>query len=94
VLKDMKEVLVKVAGGRLESNVCVAAVCGLDSAVEAIRAVEGRRIAGKIIVYPCCRGLGLVAVEELDEKMPEVAKRLNNGLWSGQAEQKLIEMYQ
>ena len=94
VLEDMKEVLGKVASGRLDTNVCVAAVCGLDGAVEAIRAVEGRRIAGKIIVYPSCRGLGLVALEELGEKIPEVAARLNNGLWSGQAEQRLLEMYQ
>jgi len=93
VLDDMKEVLAKVADGRLDSNVCVAAVCGLDGAVEALRAVKGRRIAGKIIVYPGCRGLGLVTLEELDEKMPEVAKHLNNGLWSRQAEQKLLEMY-
>ena len=94
VLDDMKVVLGRVAGGRLDTNVCVAAVCGLDGAVEAIRAVEDRRIAGKIIVYPPCRGLGLVALEEMSEKMPEIAKRLNNGLWSGQAEQRLLEMYQ
>jgi len=93
VLEDMKEVLAKVAGGWLDTNVCVAAVCGLDGAVEALRAVEGRRIAGKIIVYPPCQGLGLVALEELGEKMPEVAKRLNNGMWSREAEQKLLEMY-
>jgi D-arabinose 1-dehydrogenase-like Zn-dependent alcohol dehydrogenase len=94
VLEDMKVVLGKVASGRLDTNVCVAAVCGLDGAVEAIRAVESRRIAGKIVVYPCCRGLGLVVLEEMGDKMPEVARCLNNGLWSRQAEQRLLEMYQ
>ena len=94
VLEDMKQVLTKVESGRLDTNVSVAAVCGLESATEGIRAVENRLIAGKIIVYPGCRGLGLVPLEELNEKMPEVAERLNDGLWGQRAEKTLLEMYQ
>jgi len=94
VLEDMKRVLAKVETGRLDTNVSVAAVCGLEAAAEGIRAVEKRLIAGKIIVYPRCRGLGLVKLEELHEKMPEVAERLNNGLWTREAEQALLERYQ
>jgi hypothetical protein len=33
-------------------------------------------------------------LEELKEKMPEVAEQLNNGLWTKQAEDKLLEIYQ
>lgn len=93
VLDDMERVLAKVKSGKLDTNVSVAAVCGLESSIQGIRSVENRQIAGKIVVYPSCRGLGLVLLEELGEKMPEVAECLNDGLWTGQAEQKLLEKY-
>jgi hypothetical protein len=94
VLGDMKAVLSKMEAGRLDTNVSVAAVCGLEGAAEGIRAIEKRLIPGKIIVYPACKGLGLVELNKLDEKMPEVAACLNNGLWTKQAEQKLLQKYQ
>jgi len=92
-LDDMKRMLAKVESGRLDTNVSVAAISGLEGATDGIRAVENRSIAGKIIVYPACRGMGLVRLEELSEKMPQVAERLNDGLWTRQAEQKLLESY-
>ncbi|MHC4171993.1 MAG: alcohol dehydrogenase catalytic domain-containing protein [Planctomycetota bacterium] len=93
-LDDMKRMLAKAESGKLDTNVSVAAVCGLAGATEGIRAVENRSIAGKIIVYPACKGLGLVLLEELNEKMPEVAKCLNHGLWTKAAEQKLLESFE
>ncbi len=92
-LEDMKRILAKVESGRLDTNVSVAAVCGLDGAAEGIGAIENRLIAGKIIAYPGCHGLGLVRLEELKEKIPDVAECLNNGLWTKQAELKLLEKY-
>jgi len=94
VLEDMKRVLAKVESGRLDTNVSVAAVSGLAGASEGIRAIENRLIAGKIIVYPSCKGLGLVPLKELNKKMPEVAECLNNGLWTKKAEERLLKMYQ
>ncbi|MHC4331722.1 MAG: alcohol dehydrogenase catalytic domain-containing protein [Planctomycetota bacterium] len=93
-LDDMKRMLAKAESGRLDTNVSVAAVSGFEGATEGIRAVESRSIAGKIIVYPACRDLGLVPLEEMEEKLPEVAECLNDGLWTKQAEQKLLEMCQ
>ncbi|MHC4309987.1 MAG: alcohol dehydrogenase catalytic domain-containing protein [Planctomycetota bacterium] len=92
-LDDMKRMLEKAESGRLDTNVSVAAITGLEGATEGIRAVETRSIAGKIVVYPACRDMGLVTLEELSDKMPEVAACLNNGLWTKQAEDKLLEMY-
>jgi threonine dehydrogenase-like Zn-dependent dehydrogenase len=92
-LDDMKRMLAKVETGRLDTNVSVAAISGLEGATEGIRAVENRSIAGKIIVYPACRNLGLIRLEEMNEKMPDVAKLLNDGLWTKEAEQKLLETY-
>ncbi len=93
-LDDMKRMLAKAELGKLDTNVSVAAVCGLAGAAKGIRAVENRSIAGKIIVYPACKGLGLVPLEQLGEKMPEVAKCLNNVLWTRAAEQKLLESFE
>jgi threonine dehydrogenase-like Zn-dependent dehydrogenase len=90
-LDDMKRMLEKVTTGQLDTNVSVAAVSGLDGAVEGIRAVENRSIAGKIMVYPACKGLGLTRLEELAEKMPEVAAALRDGLWTAEAEKKLLD---
>jgi hypothetical protein len=92
-LDDMKRMLGKVQSGRLDTNVSVAAVSGLDGAADGIRAVENRSIAGKIMVYPACHGLGLLMLEELAEQMPEVARNLQDGLWTKQAEQKLLKRY-
>jgi len=92
-LDDMKRMLGKVQSGRLDTNVSVAAVSGLDGATDGIRAVENRSIAGKIMVYPACHGLGLLPLEELAEQLPEVARNLQDGLWTKQAEQKLLEKF-
>jgi len=91
-LEDMKRMLEKTESGRLDTNVSVAAVSGLEGAVEGIRAVENRTIAGKIIVYPACKGLGLTRLEDLNEKLPQVGAKLKNGLWTNAAEKALLAM--
>jgi L-sorbose 1-phosphate reductase len=91
VLEDMKLVLAKVESGRLDTNLSVAAICGLEGAVEGIRAVEKALIPGKILVYPVCKGLGLVTLDKLGEKLPAVAAKLKNGFWNIQAENALLE---
>jgi threonine dehydrogenase-like Zn-dependent dehydrogenase len=92
-LEDMKQMLAQVESGRLDTNISVAAVCGLDGACDGIKAIENRSIAGKIIVYPACKGLPLTSLAKLPDKMPDVAACLNNGLWTPQAESKLLEHY-
>jgi len=64
VLDDMKTVLAKVLSRRLDTNLSVAAVSGLDGAIEGIRAVEKNLLPGKILVYPSCKGLGLTPLGE------------------------------
>jgi len=93
-IDDMKAVLRKVESGRLDTNSVVAAVCGLEAAIEGIRAVENRSIAGKIIVYPACKGLGLVELKKMGETLPQVAQKLDEGLWNKRAEEILLETYQ
>jgi len=94
VLDDMKRVLAKVESGRLDTNLCVAAVCGLDGAAEGIRAIENRLIPGKIVVYPACKGLKLTRLENLQSQIPQVAKRMAGGRWNRRAEETLLQLYQ
>lgn len=93
VLEDMQQVLSQVESNKFDTNVLVAAVAGLDGACDGIRAIENKQIAGKIVVYPACKGLALTPLTKLTEKMPDVAACLNNGFWTLQAEQKLLESY-
>jgi threonine dehydrogenase-like Zn-dependent dehydrogenase len=93
-IDDMKVVLKKVESGKLDTNSVVAAVCGLEGAIEGIRAVENRSIAGKIIVYPACKGLELAELKKLSGKHPQVAEKLDEGLWNKKVEETLLKMYQ
>ncbi len=79
VLADMKAVLAKVLARRLDTNLSVAAVSGLDGAIEGIRAVEKNLLPGKIMVYPSCNGLGLTP--------------LGVSPWDKQAEDRLLACY-
>jgi threonine dehydrogenase-like Zn-dependent dehydrogenase len=86
VLEDMKQVLAKVVSRQLDTNLSVAAVSGLDGAIEGIRAVEKNLLPGKILVYPSCKGLKLTPLTELAGKLP-----LADGHWNKQAEEALVK---
>jgi L-sorbose 1-phosphate reductase len=90
-IEDMKTVLKKVESGRLDTNISVGAVCGLDSAIEGIKAVETQSISGKIIVYPSVSGLPLTKLENLNDKFPKTAQALHNGLWCKESENILLK---
>jgi threonine dehydrogenase-like Zn-dependent dehydrogenase len=85
-LEDMKLVLAKVVSRQLDTNLSVAAVSGLDGAIEGIRAVEKNLMPGKILVYPSCHGLRLTPLPELASKLP-----LADGRWTLSAEQALVQ---
>ena len=86
-LDDMKAVLAKVKTRTLDTNLSVAAVAGLDGAIDGIRAVEKNLMPGKILVYPSCKGLKLTSLPELKD-VP-----LDNGHWNGRAEKALLNKY-
>ena len=92
-LADMLVVKQKVESNRLDTNVSVAAVAGLDGAVEGIRAVEQQLISGKIMIYPACKGLGVTPLSRLAETHPAVFQCLANGLWNLRAEEALLAAY-
>jgi len=89
-LEDMKVVLGKVAARRLDTNLSVDAVSGMAGAVDGIRAVEKRSVAGKIIVYPKLIEMPLIPLVDMQKYYPTVASKLNGGLWTKDAEEELL----
>jgi threonine dehydrogenase-like Zn-dependent dehydrogenase len=92
-LADMLSLKNKVESGQLDTNVSVAAVSGLEGAIEGIRAVEKQLIPGKILVYPACKGLGVTPLPSLGKNLPTVFQALENGLWTKRAEAALLAAY-
>ena len=90
-IRDLEIVLDKVQRGQLDTNCSVDAVCGMAGAVAGIAAVENRTLAGKIIVYPELREMGLIPLSELATRLPTVAANLDNGGWTMEAEQELLK---
>jgi hypothetical protein len=79
--EDMKAVLKKVMARQLDTNLSVAAVAGLDGAIDGIRAVEKNLMPGKIIVYPSVKGMKLTPITAL----------VGDRQWDGKAEQELLK---
>ena len=93
VLEDMTAVLAKLQQGQLDTNLSVAAISGLEGAIDGLEAMEKRAVPGKVIVYPWCRGLGLTRLEELSDRLPQVAATLADGRWTKVAEERLAEAF-
>ena len=91
-LSDMKVVLEKVLSGQLNTDRSVDAVSGMAGAIDGIRAVEARSLAGKIIVYPQLKELPLTPLSELAGKYPTVAEKLDAGIWTKEAEKELLKV--
>ena len=91
-LSDMKVVLQKVLSGQLNTDRSVDAVSGMAGAIDGIRAVEARSLAGKIIVYPQLKELPLTPLSEMADKYPTVAEKLDEGIWTNEAEKELLQV--
>lgn len=89
-IEDMKIVLGKLEEDQLDTNQSVDAVSGMAGAIDGIESVKQRTMAGKIIVYPMLHDMGLIPLEELSQKLPDVAAKLENGNWTKEAEQTLL----
>src|SRR5579859_264241 len=93
-LADQELVIRKTRDHELSPSLAVAAVGGIESAQEGIRAVSEGRYPGKVVIFPQLSGLPLTAVTELDAKYPDVASKLGpDHVWTQEAEQALIERF-
>ena len=79
--------------GKIDLNFSVAAVGGMTSALDAIKAAAGRRVPGKIIIYPQLENLSLMSLRELEAAHPTLKPFLDNGIhWSREAEKTLLNL--
>lgn len=92
VIRDMKIVLEKVKSSQLDTNKSVDAISGMKGAIDGIKAVEERTLAGKIIVYPMLHDMGLIPLHELASHYPTVAAKLHDEQWTKEAEEELLKV--
>ena len=93
-IEDQTVVMDNALSGNIAPAVCVAAIGGMNVAKEGIEAMIDARYPGKILIFPQLEDLPLLGLDELAEKLPEVAKALGKGnTWNIAAEQALFEAY-
>lgn len=91
-IDDQALVMERRLAGTLSPGRSVAAIGGLETAVEAIESVITGKYAGKVVIFPQLRHLPLTSLQELKERLPEVATQLGEGeMWTSEAEEALIE---
>lgn len=91
-LADQRQVMERALEGSLSPERVVAAIGGIHAAREGLQALMDGRYPGKIVIFPQLPDLPLMGLDELEEKMPEVAKKLGpGGVWTQEAEAALFE---
>ncbi len=88
---DLELTLHMSEAGELSPNRSVAAIGGIEAAHDGMRAVQDGSVPGKIVIYPQIEGLPLTRLDELPERLPEVAAQLGSGnTWTNEAEIALL----
>jgi threonine dehydrogenase-like Zn-dependent dehydrogenase len=91
-IHDQASVMERRVAGTLSPGRSVAAIGGLETAAEAIESVIEGKYPGKVVIFPQIRNLPLTGLNELKERLPEVAAKLGEDLmWTNEAEEVLIE---
>nr|WP_304650909.1 alcohol dehydrogenase catalytic domain-containing protein [Tessaracoccus sp. OS52] len=89
-VSDMRTVLDKIEKGVIDTHISLDAVTGMAGFTDAIESVMNRTSGGKIMVYPMLHDLGLTRLVDMPEKLPHVAAKLNDGVWTKEAEAALL----
>jgi len=93
-LDDQKMVIEKTVENQLSPILSVAAVGGMDAALDGLDAMMSGKYPGKVVIFPQVTGLPLAGLDELAEKYPEIGQKLGkNNAWTYEAEKALIEKF-
>lgn len=93
-LKDQDRVIQMAQQGNLSPRRSVGAIGGMRAAKAGIQAMVEGRYSGKIIIFPQIHDLPLMGLNELKDKMPDIAAKLEPGdMWTSAAEEALFEKY-
>jgi threonine dehydrogenase-like Zn-dependent dehydrogenase len=92
-MSDMEECLRLTAEGILPVRRVLSAIGGLNCLPEALQAVQQHRYHGKIVIFPNLPELPLTGLEELADRLPQVAAQLESGrFWTEAAEEVLMSL--
>jgi threonine dehydrogenase-like Zn-dependent dehydrogenase len=93
-LNDQRLVMDRALDGSLSPGRSVAAIGGMNAAPEGIEAMMDGRYPGKVVIFPQIPDLPLMGLDELPDKLPDVAAKLDDdGFWTNKAEEALIDKY-
>ncbi len=91
-IHDQQQVVDLATRGDLSPGSIVGAVGGMRAAKDGLQALVDARYSGKVLIFPQIHDLPLMGLEELKEKLPEVAEKLGPGdTWNDEVEQALFE---
>jgi hypothetical protein len=93
-LHDQRLVIQNTIEGNLSPILSVAAVGGMEAAVDGMDAMMTGKYAGKVVIFPQVTGFPLTGLDVMHEHYPEISEKLGvNNAWTVEAEQVLIEKF-
>ncbi|MBS2937485.1 zinc-binding dehydrogenase [Nocardioides sp. J2M5] len=91
-IHDQQQVVDLAEAGELSPGSIVGAVGGMRAAKDGLAALVEGRYSGKVLIFPQIHDLPLMGLDELAEKLPEVAAKLGpGGTWNGDVERALFD---
>lgn len=93
-IDDQTAVMDRANAGELSPGRAVAAIGGMNAALDGIVAMMESKYPGKIVIFPQLLDLPLTGLDELVEKYPEIGQHLGaNSSWTHEAERVLLEQF-
>lgn len=93
-MDDQRLVVQKTTSKQLSPILSVAAVGGIEAALDGLDAMMTSKYTGKIIIFPQLTNLPLMSLSELKEHYPEIGVKLGeDDTWTVAAEQALFEKF-
>ncbi len=91
-IHDQQQVVDLADRGDLSPGSIVGAVGGMRAAKDGLQALVDGSYSGKVLIFPQIHDLPLMGLDELKEKLPDVAAKLAPGdTWNGEAEKALFD---
>jgi threonine dehydrogenase-like Zn-dependent dehydrogenase len=91
-IHDQQQVVDLANRGDLSPGSIVGAVGGMRAAKDGLRALVDGSYSGKVLIFPQIHDLPLMGLDELEEKLPQVAEKLSAGnTWNDEAEKALFD---
>ena len=91
-IHDQQQVVDLANRGELSPGSIVGAVGGMRAAKDGLQALVDGSYSGKVLIFPQIHDLPLMGLDELKEKLPDVAAKLGPGdTWNDEAEKALFD---